>query len=382
MKWTFYEHFAGGGGARAGLGAHWACTFANDIDPKKAASYAANFGAQGLLVDDVANLKPADLPGTVDLAWASPPCQDLSEAGKGAGLEGERSGAFRPFMKLMQALRDEQRAPRIVVLENVEGLISRRDGTGFDEYVGALTECRYRFGAIGVNAELFVPQRRLRVFVVGVDEALSVPADIVAGPSLPFHPRALVAACSRQKARPIWWRLPVPPMRNTTLIDVLEDDLQSDCWDTPTETDRIIAMMAALHLAKVEDAKRAGKLQVGGLFRRTRDISRWEVQFDGVAGCLRVPTGGSSRQSIMFVDGDAVRSRLLSPREAARLMGLPDSYKLPANTNEALGLMGDGVVAPVVRHLAANILEPILQASASAVTSNPSDRKRLAEIEG
>jgi DNA (cytosine-5)-methyltransferase 1 len=201
----------------------------------------------------VANLKPADLPGTVDLAWASPPCQDLSEAGKGAGLEGERSGAFRPFMKLMQALRAEQRAPRMVVLENVEGLISRGDGKGFDEYVGALTECGYRFGAIGVNAELFVPQRRLRVFVVGVDEALRIPADIVAaGPSLPFHPCALVAACLRQKAQPIWWRPPVPPTRNTALIDVLEEDVQGDCWDTPTETDRIIAMMAPLHLAKVE----------------------------------------------------------------------------------------------------------------------------------
>jgi DNA (cytosine-5)-methyltransferase 1 len=63
-------------------------------------------------------------------------------------------------------------------------------------------------------------------------------------------------------------------------------------------------------------------------------------------------------------------------------MGLPDSYKWPANTNEALGLMGDGVVAPVVRHLAANILEPILQASASAITSTRATAGRLAEIEG
>jgi DNA (cytosine-5)-methyltransferase 1 len=63
----------------------------------------------------------------------------------------------------------------------------------------------------------------------------------------------------------------------------------------------------------------------------------------------------------MIVDGAMVRSRLLSPREAARLMGLPDSYKLPVNVNEALGLMGDGVVVPVVRHLAENVLEPVLQ---------------------
>ena len=59
-----------------------------------------------------------------------------------------------------------------------------------------------------------------------------------------------------------------------------------------------------------------------------------------------------------------MRSRLLSPREAARLMGLLDDYVLPVNVNEALGLMGDGVCVPVVRHLAQHILEPILAANA------------------
>ena len=62
----------------------------------------------------------------------------------------------------------------------------------------------------------------------------------------------------------------------------------------------------------------------------------------------------------MFVDGDRVRSRLLSSREAARLMGVPDEYVLPANYNEAYHLLGDGLVVPVVRHLAAHLLEPIL----------------------
>ena len=66
-------------------------------------------------------------------------------------------------------------------------------------------------------------------------------------------------------------------------------------------------------------------------------------------GCLRTPSGGSSRQTIMIVEDEQVRSRLLSPREAARLMGLPDSYELPENYNEAYHLAGDGVVVPVVR---------------------------------
>ena len=62
----------------------------------------------------------------------------------------------------------------------------------------------------------------------------------------------------------------------------------------------------------------------------------------------------------MVIDGKKVRSRLISGRETARLMGLPDTYELPRNYNEAYHLTGDGVVVPVVRHLAENIFEPIL----------------------
>ena len=61
---------------------------------------------------------------------------------------------------------------------------------------------------------------------------------------------------------------------------------------------------------------------------------------------------GSSRQVIVVVDGQSVKARLISSRETARLMGLPDDYKLPENYNEAYHLTGDGVVVPVVRHLA------------------------------
>jgi DNA (cytosine-5)-methyltransferase 1 len=111
---------------------------------------------------------------------------------------------------------------------------------------------------------------------------------------------------------------------------------------------------------------------VGGIYRRTRTdddgvkAQRAEIRFDDVAGCLRTPAGGSSRQSIMIVQGGMVRSRLLSPREAARLMGLPEDYVLPENYNEAYHLAGDGVAVPVVRFLATHILEPIIASATLA----------------
>lgn len=62
---------------------------------------------------------------------------------------------------------------------------------------------------------------------------------------------------------------------------------------------------------------------------------RAEVWFDDMVGCLRTPPGGSSRQTILIAEGDKTRSRLISARETARLMGLPDSYFLPERYNDA-----------------------------------------------
>ena len=92
----FYEFFCGGGMARAGLGHAWQCLFANDIHAKKAASYAANWGAERLHLGDIGKLKTTDLPGRADLAWASFPCQDLSPAPAFRAPVRARFGAFMP----------------------------------------------------------------------------------------------------------------------------------------------------------------------------------------------------------------------------------------------------------------------------------------------
>lgn len=90
---------------------------------------------------------------------------------------------------------------------------------------------------------------------------------------------------------------------------------------------------------------------------------RAEVRFDESSGCLRTPAGGSSRQTVLLVEGGRVRSRLLSPREAARLMGVPEDYPLPSNYNEAYHLFGDGLVVPVVSWLEQHLLRPLARAA-------------------
>lgn len=374
---TFYEFFAGGGMARAGLGPLWTCLFANDFDLKKAASYAANWGDDHLMVGDVAKVTTVDLPAGTDLAWASFPCQDLSLAGAGAGLKGDRSGTFWPFWKLMKGLAAEGRAPRMIVLENVCGALTSHGGKDFAAIGAALAGGDYRFGAVVMDAAHFIPQSRPRLFIIAVHKSAPLPASLVGKlPDGEWHSAALVEAYGKLSKRSqgawIWWRLPVRPTRTTTFADLIEDKPKGVRWHTQEETKRLLSMMSPVNLAKVEAAKKAGRRMVGGIYKRTRadgaggKVQRAEIRFDDIAGCLRTPAGGSSRQSIMIVEDNKVRSRLLSPREAARLMGLPDDYALPESYNEAYHLAGDGVAVPVVRFLAEHVLEPILASAGRA----------------
>lgn len=163
----------------------------------------------------------------------------------------------------------------------------------------------------------------------------------------------------------------MPLKRRSCFADLIEETPASAIWHTEAETKQLLAMMSGINLEKVEAAKKSGKLIVGAIYKRTRlnendvKVQRAEVRFDDIAGCLRTPAGGSSRQLILVIHGNKVRSRLISTRETARLMGLPDTYQLPTNYNEAYHLTGDGVVVPVVRHLANYLLEPLLRLETS-----------------
>ncbi|MGH7813165.1 MAG: DNA cytosine methyltransferase [Candidatus Binataceae bacterium] len=219
-RFALYEFFAGGGMARLGLGPRWQCTFANDICAKKAAAYRENFSpASELLVRDIAKVKAQDLPGHADLAWASFPCQDLSLAGAGAGLDGARNGTFWPFLKLIQNLRKEDRAPRVVVLENVPGALTSHAGEDFAAIFHALVMVGYRVGPMVIDSIHFLPQSRARLFVVAVEIKRDIPDSLCAsGASKPWHTRSIQDAYARlsphYRQRWIWWRLPPPSASN------------------------------------------------------------------------------------------------------------------------------------------------------------------------
>jgi DNA (cytosine-5)-methyltransferase 1 len=374
---AYLEFFAGGGMVRAGLGARWKCLFANDFDPLKVQVYADNWGEKEILEDDIHRVQAEDLGRRADLAWASFPCQDLSTAGNGLGIgqargsNRTRSGTFWAFIDLMKALKANGRLPRIVVLENVVGLLTINGGEEFKAVIAALGRLGMRAGALVVDARHFVPQSRQRVFIVAVSKTAKVADELVRDePHAMWHPDPLVKAVEKLspqcREQWMWLNLGAAPERKNTLNKIVTDRPAGVDWHEPAETRRLIRMMSDVHKQKLSEARKSGKRIVGTLSLRMRPsngrtVQRAEICFRGLAGCLRTPKGGGSRPRVIVVKGGDVRTRLLSPPEAASLMGLKSSYQLPEVYDYAFRVIGDGVAVPVVSFLRAKLLNPLLR---------------------
>jgi len=277
----------------------------------------------------------------------------------------------------MRGLVLAERGPRTIVLENVFGCLTSHGGKDFAAISSALADSGYKYGAAVINASHFVPQSRPRVFFIAVREGEAIPNSLVArGPEPRWHPAALIDAHAvmtpNAKRNWVWWDVGMPAARTLTFSDLVEDIPTGVKWHTTAHTHYLLELMTPLNPQKVARAMNAGRRTVGTIYRRTRPDEngakrqRAEVRFDDIAGCLRTPAGGSSRQTILVVEGKTVRSRLSSPREAARLMGLNDAFRLPERYNDAYHVCGDGVCVPVVRHLAAHLLEPVLKANGTS----------------
>ena len=337
-NWSFYEFFSGVGLARLALEPQWNCVWANDIDPKKSEIYKAEFGDDDFRLGDIRGIEIDSFPPKADLAWASFPCQDLSLAGWRRGMSARRSGTFWAFWRILRSLTEKNDRPPIVVIENVPGLLY---GSNFLGLAEALTSLGMQFGAMVLDARWFLPQSRPRVFVVAVDATMDCSRFIDHMPEgRPWFPKAVENARANLPPHLAsywrWWQLPPICATVPTIDSVLEIGDPAVKWDNWDKTHRLLSLMNQTHIRKVDQALKKEGRAIGFVYKRTRNGSqRAEVRFDGVAGCLRAPGGGSSRQTVLLVEKGSVRSRLLSTREAARIMGVPDSFWLPDSYNDA-----------------------------------------------
>lgn len=393
-RFNYYEFFAGAGMARAGLGPDWQCLFANDCDELKESAYRNNWGTEHFDARDVALIRAADLSEFADLAWASFPCQDVSQAGAKAGVgdsgggQATRSGAIWPFLNIVGELAVEGRNPYIIALENVVGLLSSNGGADFRAICSALGKLGYYYGAVVADAMHFVPQSRSRVFIIALRRDVQLPPSLHGDlPAEPWHTQPLIRARAglpqEDSVHWVWWNLgDAPESREMELTDIIDLSDHAN-WNTKEATDRLIGMMSEMQLQRLNEAKAQEGPIIGSLYLRMRptgkggNIQRVEIAFGKTLGCLRTPKGGASRPRIVVVEGDRVRTRLLSEREAATLMGLAPGFVLPQTYNEAFRLIGDGVVPQVVRFVADRLLEPLVL-HARALMAPAAEKKTLA----
>jgi len=346
--WTMHEFFAGSGLVAYGLRGMFNPVWANDICDKKADVYRSNFNNTHLVLDDIRNIDGAAIP-QAHLSWASFPCQDLSLAGSLGGIDAARSGLIWEWLRI---LKEMPQRPSVLLIENVAGLLSANRGANYTKLHYALLELEYKSGAMLIDAIHFVPQSRPRVFVIAVNNDVKIPQDLVDdGPNW-LHNRT---AADIGKALPgwIWWKSGKPITRSEGLGDIID-------FSIPYDKDDVLRLISSRHKEKLDSMDNV----VATGYRRTRNGKQClELRFDGVAGCLRTPEGGSSKQFLVVKMGSELHARVLSPREAARLMGAPDSFVLPEKLNDGYKAMGDAVAMPVATFIGESFLTKLSEAA-------------------
>jgi DNA (cytosine-5)-methyltransferase 1 len=361
---TFAEFFAGIGLARVALERQgWRIAFANDISPQKYAMYKGNFADAGehFVLGDVAQLDGSHIPA-VSLAFASFPCQDLSLAGPMQGLHGGRSSMLLHFMRVLDRMPHK---PPLVLLENVASLLESRQGEDLLIALQSLNSLGYAVDVFLLDAAHFVPQSRRRLFIVGLLEEVFPGArwgPLAIAPCA-IRPGAL-AALMAQHAAAIRWLvrpLPTPPTTALFLEAILENPQESDPqWWSAERTGRLLGQMRPALRATAERMIRGERWSYGTVFRRTREgRATAELRTDGIAGCLRTAAGGSSKQILVQAGFGKFNARLLTPREAARLMGA-DDYHIAVPFTQALTGFGDAVCVPVIEWIARHYLQPVI----------------------
>lgn len=360
---TCAEYFAGIGLVRLGLErAGWNIVFANDWAREKFDMYDAYFQEpeNHYVLESVFELCQTQVPSSL-LATASFPCIDLSLAGNLEGMSGRHSGAFWGFIEV---LTNQQHRPPLVLLENVGGWLTSNQGEDFRLTIKALNELGYACDVFAIDAAHFVPQSRLRVFVVGV--RTNEPSDdvlVLARRSSDLTTKSLNRAISSNSDL-VWNFLNMPPLPESlapSLEGIIEDLSEVDeRWWNAIEVERHLQMMSTINIAHIDELKQRTGYSYRTMYRRVRGgQQRAELRKDNIAGCLRTARGGSSRQMLVRIGKDGIRMRLMTPREYARLQGVPDDYPLPKRVNQALTGFGDAVCVPVITWIGENILNPL-----------------------
>ncbi|GAA0492833.1 DNA (cytosine-5-)-methyltransferase [Tatumella punctata] len=379
----FAEFFAGVGLVREGLeSTGWKCVWANDISSDKMHTYVKNYGEEHFHLEDIWKVAAEPekvIPSDIFLYTASFPCTDLSVAGARAGLAGSESGTLNAVLEILRKKKLANDLPKMVMLENVSGFLTSHNGKDVLETVNILSDLGYFIDIIELDAVLFTPQSRPRVFLIAVEKSIASHFMNIKNTLNPldtwwkkFDEQPILRSKKLKKIiisnEDLNWGLfdiPLPQPRNQKLDDIIEIDIpvESPLWWSSERKEHLFSQMSQSHKLKLNEMVENEGYSYGTVFRRMRSgKSMAELRTDGVAGCLRTPRGGSSKQILICAGYGSWRVRLLTPREYARLQGVRDDFILPSNMNKGYFAMGDAVCVPAIEYLSKHALSPVYHA--------------------
>lgn len=299
-KFTFIDLFAGIGGIRIGFeSVGGECVFTSEWDAPAQKTYQANFGE--LPHGDITKILPEEIP-PFDILLAGFPCQPFSQAGLKKGFEDTRGTLFFDVARIIK-----HHKPEVVFLENVRNLATHDKGNTLKVIIGTLNDLGYKVSYKILNAKNFgLPQNRARVYIIGFKN-----------PSIDFiFPESLST--------------------KTKLGDILEKNVDAKY----TISDKLWAG----HKRRKKEHKEKGNGFGYSLFNA-------DSEYTSTISARYYKDG-----SEILIEQKGKNPRKLTPREAARLQGFPDSYIIPVSDNQSYKQFGNSVAVPVIKTLAKQIL--------------------------
>ena len=302
--YTFIDLFAGLGGFRLALESLGGkCVYSNEWDEPVQKVYAENFG--DLPEGDITQVDEKTIPNH-DILCAGFPCQAFSISGKQKGFEDSRGTLFFDVARIVK-----EKKPKIVFMENVKNFATHDDGRTLEVVKATMEELGYTFNQKVLNAvDYGVPQKRERIYMV----------------------------CFRNDLIIQEFRYPKP----FELTRHVEDFLLTD-----------ESMVSSLYVERpdtyfngAEDnvysnkSIRLGTVNKGGQGERIYSTKGIAITLSAYGGGIFAKTGG------YLING---KTRKLHPRECARIMGYPDSYKMSSSPNQAYKQFGNSVVIDVLQ---------------------------------
>lgn len=309
-KFTFIDLFAGIGGMRKGFtAAGGKCVFSSEIDKFARQTYIANFGSRELYGD----IRETNLSVPAhDVLLAGFPCQPFSNAGVSSrkhlkrphGFQDKVTGTlFYDVAKILAATR-----PQAFLLENVKNLEHHDQGRTLHTILNVLqNDLGYHVVYKVLDASLYVPQRRRRIYIVGFRD----------DPTFTFD------------------EIKAPKLRRTLPSILLVDE------DIPQK------YILSRHLwGYLQDYAKKHAARGSGFGYNLVD-----PHVDSITRTLSARYYKDGAE-ILISRGPRKSPRRLTPRECARLMGFPDSFKIPVSDSQAYKQFGNSVVVPVIRSIA------------------------------